>query len=130
MISSPKFPRYRPVGFSRTTIAGLLCLALTKIWLTSALPLGVAPYADEFNFLVQARGLLAGHWLGDYTGVTLVKMPFYSVFLAWCFLAGIPVLLAQQLMYVVAWAVLLVAIRPAIPTWQPWRLLLLYSWLV
>lgn len=130
MITSPNPPRYSPVGFSRTAIAGFLCLALTKIWLTNALPLHVAADADELTFLLQAHGLLAGHWLGPYTAVTLVKVPFYSMFLASSFLAGIPVLMAQQLVYVAACAFFLVAIRPAIPTWQTWRLLLLYAWLL
>jgi hypothetical protein len=129
MITSPNVPRYRPVGFPKTAIVGFLCLALIKIWLTSALRLNVAANSDEVSFLVQAHGLLAGHWLGGYTGITLVKMPFYSMFLALCFLAGIPVLLAQQLIYVVACALFLVAIRPAISTWHTSRLLLLYAWL-
>jgi hypothetical protein len=130
MITFPTVPKHRPVGFSRTAIAGFLFVALIKIWLVIALPLTVVANSDEGAFLFQAHGLLAGHWLGAYSGITLVKIPFYSMFLALCFQAGMPVLLAQQLTYVAACAVFLIAIRPAIPTWQTWRLLLLYALLV
>lgn len=103
-----------------------LSLVLVKIWLTSGLPLTVYANSDEKVFLLQTQGLLSGHWLGTYTGITLAKMPFYSMFLALCFLLGIPALLAQQLVYSIACGVFLIAVRPAIARWRPYQVVLLF----
>lgn len=123
-------PRFNLEGFSRGTGVAMLCLALVKIWLTRALPLTVIADSDEKTFLLQAEGLLSGHWLGDYTVVTIVKMPVYSMFLAASFLAGVPALLAQQLLYVVCCAVFVVAVRPALDSWRAYKFVLLYALLV
>lgn len=121
---------YPAPGFSRKTLAALLFMAWLKIWLISGQALTVIWNSDERTFLLQVQGLLAGTWLGDYTIVTLVKNPFYALFIAGSFLLGIPALLAQQLMYVGACGVFLVAARPAIAAWGPYRLILLYALLV
>lgn len=117
-------------GFSRGTLIALLVVAGLRIWLTLGHPLTVIWDSDERTFLLQARGLLAGNWLGDYTIVTLVKNPFYGMFLAGSFVVGIPTLLAQQLAYVAACALFLVAVRPALAAWRPYQLILLYALLV
>lgn len=126
---TPDAPRSGP-GFSRMTLGALMFLAGVKIWLISGQPLTVIWHSDERAFLLQAQGLLAGQWLGDYTVVSLVKNPFYAVFIAASFLIGLPTLLAQQLTYVAACFVVLVAVRPALTAWTPFQWTLLYALLV
>jgi hypothetical protein len=118
------------LNFPRVATVGMLCLAVVKIWMTKAIPLTIIADSDEKTFLLQAQGLLSGHWLGDYTVVTLAKNPFYSMFLAASFVAGVPALMAQQLLYAVACAVFVLAVRPAIVSWRPYQLVLLYALLV
>jgi hypothetical protein len=115
--------------YSRGTLVAVVLVALLKIWLTSGQPLRVMN-TDELAFLAQAQGLLSGKWLGDYTGDILVKPPVYALFIALGFLLGMPTLFAQQLTYVLACTLFLVAARPAIVVWRPWKILLLYGLLV
>jgi len=130
MFNISEAPEMHVPRFSSKTKAAFVCLALAKIWLTRALHLTVIADSDEKTFLLQAQGLLAGHWLGDYTVVTLVKMPFYAVFLAISNLAGVPALMAQQVLYVVACAVFIMAICPALTSWRSYQFLLLFALLV
>ena len=69
---------------------------------------------DDRLFLDLARHLLAGEWLGPYDQFTLIKGAFYSLWVAAVHLTGIPLLLAQQLLYVAACALLVVALRPLV----------------
>jgi hypothetical protein len=91
-----------------------LGLALVKLWLVSGLTLfaiGNATHDDRL-FLNLASDLLSGHWLGNYNNLTLAKGPFYPLWIATTFLLGIPLLLAQHLLYIAACAILIIAIRP------------------
>lgn len=114
----------------RRVVAVCALVALVKLWLVSGEPLTVIWNSDERTFLLQAQGLLAGAWLGDYTVVSLVKEPFFAMFLAGVFILGLPFLFAQQLLYVLACGLFLVAARPAIASWKPYQLALLYALLV
>lgn len=100
----------------RVWIGLAIILTLVKIWLTRAQPIyaiGNAPLDDRL-FLELAQHLINGEWLGQYTESTLAKGPAYSIFIAAVFFLGIPLGLAQQLLYAGACAVFARAIRPAV----------------
>lgn len=91
-------------------------LAFVKIRLVEAQALtamGIAVYDDRL-FLTLAESLLKGNWLGPYDAATLVKGPFYPLWIAAVFKVGVPLLLAQHLLYILACVVLVIALRPLI----------------
>jgi len=88
--------------------------ALLKLWLVSDLTvvaIGTAGHDDRL-FLNLAVSLLRGEWLGPYNVLTLAKGPFYSMWIAAVFAAGFPLLIAQQVLYVLATLFFVIAIRP------------------
>jgi hypothetical protein len=89
-------------------------LALVKLWLVSGLTLFAIHNAgrDDRLFLDLASALLSGNWLGPYNNLTLAKGPFYPLWIAATFLFGVPLLLAQHILYVAACAIFIIAIRP------------------
>jgi hypothetical protein len=85
-----------------------------KLWLVSAQNLtamGGAVYDDRL-FLTLAKSLLNGSWLGAYDHVTLVKGPFYPMWIAAMSQGGIPLLFAQHLLYILACSLLVIALNP------------------
>jgi len=96
----------------------LVCCILVafKLWLALALRLhaGGTAIVDDRLFVEYARSMIAGNWLGDYDETTLAKGQFYSLFVAACFYAGVPLLFAQQLLHTFAVGVFTIAIRPII----------------
>ena len=102
------FPLWGKVAF--------LGLALVKLWLVSGMSLyaiGNALYDDRL-FLNLANAILAGDWLGPYNNLTLAKGPFYPLWIAATFQLGIPLLLAQHLLYIASCAVFIIAVRPVL----------------
>jgi hypothetical protein len=99
-----------------------LCAALTtlKIWLVgvqTVCAIAPAPGDDEL-FVSQAEHLLKGEWLGPLTDLTLVKGPIYPLWLAVNHLTRLPLLFSQALLYTLACAILVVAVRPQLaPRW-------------
>jgi len=93
-----------------------VALTLFKLWLTRGQTVFAIAGAghDDRLFLLLADSLARGHWLGDYNQLTLAKGPFYSLFVAAVFWLGVPLLLAQQLLYAGACAAFVRACRPAI----------------
>jgi hypothetical protein len=89
-------------------------LALIKLWLVSGQTLAAIGYAtyDDRMFLNLAANLLSGDWLGNYDKITLVKGPFYPIWIAITFILGIPLLLSQHLLYIAACILFLYAIKP------------------
>ncbi|MCI5149696.1 MAG: hypothetical protein D3916_09970 [Candidatus Electrothrix sp. MAN1_4] len=106
-------------------LAGLL-LILSKLWLVSAhqLMAWTAPH-DDLLFIQQAHALLSGNWLGEYNQLTLIKGPFYPIFIAFCYYLNISLLTAQQLLYALASFVAVRAFSPLIK--QKWLLLALFA---
>jgi len=98
-----------------------LCAALTilKIWLVlgqKVCAIAPAPGDDEL-LLSQAESILRGEWLGPLTDLTLVKGAGYPIWLAANHLLGLPLLFSQALLYAIACAVLVVAVRPLLAPW-------------
>ncbi len=69
---------------------------------------------DDHLFLNMAKGLASGQWLGAYSQLTLAKGPFYSMWIAASFGLGVPLLLAQDLLYASACAVFVSALAPVL----------------
>jgi hypothetical protein len=101
---------------------GSLCLAfgitlvLFKLWLVSwqdLIAIGGGRH-DDFLFLRLAAFISEGDWLGPYDELTLVKGPFYSIWMSCMHWIGVPLLFANQVLYVLASIVAAVAWRPII----------------
>ncbi len=109
--SSPSTRASRPL----TEVA--IGLVLLKLWLVGGQALfaiGDAGY-DERLFLWRAGDLTSGGWLGAYGNLTLVKGPFYPMFIAANFALGVPLFLAQHVLYAAACFLFAAALRPALP---------------
>ena len=65
---------------------------------------------DDARFLTQAESILADNWLGAYDQHTLIKGPGYPIWIAIVSSLGIPLLLAQHLLYVLMCAALVLAL--------------------
>lgn len=91
----------------------ILILSILKVWLVR----GQSPFSypspyDDFLFLRLARHILDGDWLGPYTSTTLIKGPMYPIWIAFTFITGVPLLIAQHLLYIGACVIFIVALRP------------------
>ncbi len=102
---------------------GIGILILIKLWLVLDQPLLALADAskDDLLFIRLADYLTRFDWLGPYDNLTLVKGPFYPLWIAAAFLAGVPLLLSQQLLYVAACLVIERALQPLIAS-RPWRM--------
>jgi hypothetical protein len=99
-------------------------LLAIRIWLITGIPklLIYGPHDDLF-FAKAAHYIIHGQWMGPYTQMTLIKVPFYSFFLIFSYLTGLPLFLNETLFYILACLVLYVAFSPLIQ-FRWWRLLL------
>jgi hypothetical protein len=100
----------------RWWFAAAIALTIAKLWLTAAQPvfaIGPSGY-DDARFLKLAESVRHGDWLGTYDHLTLAKGPFYSLWIAFWHLFGVPLFLSQHLLYAGACAALVRACRPAI----------------
>ncbi|HEX9011945.1 MAG TPA: hypothetical protein VF813_00460, partial [Anaerolineaceae bacterium] len=72
----------------------IIVVSLFRLWLTSSLPLLVNGNAghDDLLFIKLASNILHGSWLGSYNQFTLIKGPFYPIFIDLSFLSGFPLL--------------------------------------
>jgi hypothetical protein len=107
----------------------ILLVTLAKLWLVNDQSIFVIPYSDENTFIQGARGLLDGEWLGPFGVLTLIKRPFYPIFIAGAFELGLSLLLAQQLVYLAACLVIVYVGRTA-ARWSRGSLVLLYAALI
>jgi len=92
----------------------IVFLSLVKIWLVDAqnlTALGAAAYDDRL-FLNIANALLNREWLGAYNNLTIVKAPFYPIWIASVFKLGVPLLLAQHLLYIAACIIFVISVKP------------------
>ena len=95
----------------------LICLFLVvcKLWLVGPHELVALKMPhDDLLFVTLAENIIQGKWLGDYNQLTLIKGPFYPLFIAGAYLADIPLLAAQQLLYAFASFVFIWALFPVI----------------
>ena len=106
-------------------LAFSLILSIIRIWLIYGQTIYV-PYAphDDLLFVRLAYSLLNGEWLGPYTNLTLAKGPFYPLWIAATTLTGIPLLIAQHLLYILACYIFVLSLRPVVQ--QPVILLIIF----
>ncbi len=93
--------------------AAMLTIAAMQMWLVSTVPIQVLAHAayDDGLFVRLAISLLRGEWLGEYDSLTLVKGPVYPMWLAAIAWLGLPLLLAQDALYLLAGGLLLRLLR-------------------
>ncbi|MER2528799.1 MAG: hypothetical protein ABTR07_12795, partial [Candidatus Competibacter denitrificans] len=72
----------------------IILFILTKLWLVSDQGLVAFAHAahDDLLFVRLANYLIQLEWLGPYNNLTLIKGPFYPLWIAITFLIGIPLL--------------------------------------
>ncbi|MGK2858410.1 MAG: hypothetical protein ACSLFQ_14515 [Thermoanaerobaculia bacterium] len=105
--------RIRRELFSTAVIVCLLA-TLARIVLNRDLAIhAIADAAlDDQLFVVLAHNIASGLWLGDYTHATLAKGPGYPIFIGLSSFFRIPLLVAQEALYMAACAALALALRP------------------
>lgn len=107
--------RIRLAGSVIESLAIAFLVALKMYWAR-----GLAIYAmpganhDEGLFLRQAESLIGGHWLGQYDQYTLIKGPFYGMWVAFSYSAHIPLIKSHHLLYAGACVLAVVALAPLI----------------
>jgi hypothetical protein len=93
-------------------------MVLAKLWLVGGQRLtayGSLTIDDQW-FVKRASWISARQWLGPWEAHTVIKQPGYPLFIAAMHAIRLPLLLAHQLVYVFAIAVMIVAVRPLVPT--------------
>ncbi len=90
----------------------LLSASLLKLLLASGQHLYIIGYAsfDDQHFINLASYILHGQWLGPYNNMTLIKGPFYPIFLAANHLTHLPILFSEQLFYIFSCLLFLISI--------------------
>ena len=99
-----------------TRAAPWVVLVLVKLWLVDGQRLtayGSLTIDDQW-FVERASWISAGDWFGPFDAYTLIKQPGYPLFVAAVHAMRVPLLLAHQLVYVFAVAIMLVALRTLI----------------
>jgi len=100
----------------------LLLLAVVKLWLVAGVFLvgfGWGEHDDRL-FLNLTNGFLSflngyqDKWLGNYNHLTLAKVPMYSIFIAMSFWAGLSLLFAQTLLYIISGALFVISLKKII----------------
>ena len=110
---------------SSAVFATAAALIVLKLWLVSAQPviaMGLASHDDRL-YVDLAHSLRDGAWLGPFNELTLAKGCFYPIWVALVSRLGIPLLLSQHLLYLLAVLAVVGAVRPM--GYGPWRLLAL-----
>lgn len=100
------------------------CVIIFRIWLISGIPKWItySPH-DGLYYARLANYIIHGQWFGPYSKMTLIKAPFYSFFMIFSFLTGLPLLLNETLLYLGSCFVLYVSLSPLIKN-KWWRLIL------
>lgn len=90
--------RLRNLSFT-TAVIGTVCVL--SLWLRSAYPVRAIGGAghDDYLFVRLAISLRDGHWLGPYDNLVLAKGMFFPLFIAVSEIAGIPLPISEQILY-------------------------------
>lgn len=82
-------------------VMGAAISSILFVLLVSQLPVAILADAahDDAWFWRQAESIAAGHWMGDYNQMTLMKGSGYPLFLAISHALGIPLMTMQALLY-------------------------------
>jgi hypothetical protein len=113
-INTSRSPRFRAVQAAFPWVG----LVIVKLWIVGGQRLtayGSLTIDDEW-FVERAFWISTGRWLGPFDYRTLIKQPGYPLFIAGVHWLHLPLLVAQQLLYALAVALLIVAMRPVLCT--------------
>jgi hypothetical protein len=91
--------------FTSTTgyVLSVIALAAISIWIRTGFPVAVVSgIFDDRLFIRLANFLASGDWLGPYDHMTLAKGMFYSMFIACAHFLGLPLKIAEQIVYLAA----------------------------
>src|SRR5437868_989407 len=101
---------------NRLCVGIALLLTALKLWLIRGQGVHAIGGAgrDDQIILELAQHLVRGEWLGPYNDLTLTQGSFYSLFIAAVFWLGVPLFLAQQLLYAAACGLFVRALCPAV----------------
>ena len=88
----------------KSLIVSYAAISALSLWLRSAVPAMALSGAthDDFLFVRQAYYLGAGAWLGPFDNLTLAKGMAYPAFILAAFLSGLPLKLAEHVVYLAA----------------------------
>lgn len=114
-----KISRWQP--FLLTSVV-LFAASGLKLWLVNGQHFvlnGNNTYDDLF-FVRLANNIVHTGWLGPYNNLTLAKGPFYPLFMAGNYFAGLPLLLSEQILYLIACFAALFSISPLIKIGNAW----------
>ena len=80
----------------------IILSSLLYLWIMSHTPALFLAYAahDEQLYVRLAQSIIVGDWLGNYDSFTLLKGPFYSIWMALCFYLGVPLFTGQAILHV------------------------------
>jgi hypothetical protein len=100
---------------SRALIITMASAFLLKLWVTSETRIipAYAPH-DGLNYLEHAKAIAMGLWFGPYDDLTLIKQPFFPIYMAGLQEFGIPLPIAHLLFYGLACFVACFAIKPLV----------------
>src|SRR5665213_632668 len=90
-------------------------VVIVKLWVTSGisiLPLYLPD--DASGFVEHAKSIALGHWFGPYGPQTLVKQPFFPIYLALVHATGIPLTVAHILLDAFTAFIACLAVRPIV----------------
>ena len=100
---------------SRTFFAIAFFAIALKLWLVSGIrTLPVVGPHDASNYIEHAKSILLGHWFGSYENLTLIKLPFFPLYIAAVQQLGIPLTLANELFFAFSCVLACIAIRPIV----------------
>lgn len=90
-----------------------LVILTFRLWLSSQQILTVVggSLADDQLFVTQALSIVNADWLGEYSSLTLIRGPMYSLWMAFSYALHIPLLFSQQLVYICVCFLLYLSLR-------------------
>jgi hypothetical protein len=92
----------------------LVGLVAVRLWLTAGQTLAACANCtyDDDLFVSLATSFSQGQWLGPYSELTLVKGPFYPIFVGLNAWIGLPLSTSQHVLYAAACWLFMKALRP------------------
>ena len=107
-------------------IAIIVILTILKLVLVNNQPL-YAKFSMKYDDKLMvnlANNIVQGKWLGEYDSFTLIKGAFTPLFVALIYKIGIPFLLSQNILYILACITFILVIKRIIP--NKFYLILIY----
>ena len=78
----------------------VIALLYFSVMLHIPISININSVHDDAHFWAQAQNILTGNWLGSYSQMTLIKGPFFPIFLAINKIIGINIIASIALLYI------------------------------